>query len=63
MNIQSILLVNDYCSLCSLTDRKCRKSLLARKYLNYKITKLLQSKGQSRKSKFLYMFLGLLFIR
>ncbi len=62
MSLSSILLVNDYVTLCKLKDSKCQKSFLARKYLNYKISKRLQQK-RSNQGGLIYLLLGFLFIR
>lgn len=39
--IKSILLINDYLSVCKLSNRNCNKYLLVRKYLCLKISKAL----------------------
>jgi hypothetical protein len=62
MSLRSILLVNDYASLCKLQDRGCHKSILARKYLNYKISKTLKKRSESD-SSFLYLLFGFLLIK
>jgi hypothetical protein len=64
MSVKSILIINDYLTLCSLTDRRCRRSLLVRNYLNYKISKKLElTKSEKNNSNFLYLILVFLFIR
>lgn len=62
MSLRSILLVNDYASLCKLQDRNCPKSILARKYLDYKISKTLKNRKKSE-SSLLYLILGFLLIK
>ncbi len=63
MSVKSILIVNDYLTLCSLNEKRCQKSLLVRKYLNYKISKKLELSKSEKNSNFLYLILGFLFIR
>lgn len=60
MSVQSILVVNDYLTLCTLKDKKCPKSFLVRKYLNYKISKKLKSSGKGERFNLFYTILGLL---
>lgn len=63
MSVQSILIVNDYLTLCTLKDKNCSKSFLVRNYLNYKISKKLKSSSKSEGSNLLYAILGFLLIK
>ncbi len=63
MSVKSILVVNDYLSLCKLHDKRCPKSLLVRSYLNYKISQKLKSNTNQRGNNILYLVIGLLFVK
>lgn len=63
MSVKSILVVNDYLSLCKLCDKNCPKSLLVRSYLNYKISQKLKSNTNQSSNNILYLIMGLLFIK
>ena len=58
-NIKSILIVNDYLISCKLKGENCNKSILARKYLSYKITK----KSNNRISNIFLYLLGLILVK
>ena len=61
MSVKSILVINDYLTLCTLRDKKCAKSILARKYLNYKISQRLTKKKSD--SSIFYLILGFILIK
>ena len=62
MSVKSILVINDYLTICTLRDKKCAKSILARKYLNYKISQRLTTK-KKRNSSIFYLILGFILIK
>ena len=61
-NIESILIVNDYLISCKLKRENCNKSILARKYLSYKISKHVRKSNNQISSIFLYL-LGLILVK
>jgi len=63
MSVKSILVVNDYLSLCKLRDKRCTKSTLVRSYLNYKISQKLKSTSNQKGNNILYLIMGLLFVK
>ncbi len=63
MSVQSILIVNDYLTICKLHDKKCTKSVLVRSYLNYKISQRLKSNRNQKNTSIFYLILGFLFIK
>jgi hypothetical protein len=53
-HLKSILLINDYLSVCKLSDPNCQKAKLVRMYLCRKITDLLHTE---KKKSNLFSFL------
>ena len=62
-NIKSILIVNDYLISCKLKGENCNKSILARKYLSYKISKQIVKKSNNRISNIFLYLLGFILIK
>jgi hypothetical protein len=61
-SIKSILVINDYLTLCEKRDPNCIGTLLARKYMALKVNKIINSK-RVKKQSLLYLFFSLFFIR
>jgi len=61
-SIKSILIINDYLTLCEKRDPKCIRAALTRKYMAFKVNKIINSK-RVKKQSLLYLFSSLFFIR
>jgi hypothetical protein len=61
-SIKSILVINDYLTLCKRRDPKCIRAALTRKYMTFKVNKIINSK-RIKKQSLLYFFASLFFIR
>jgi hypothetical protein len=62
MSLRSILIINDYATLCRLKDKNCKKSILAKEYLKYKISKALEKRNNSPK-RIIHTLLSLILFR
>jgi len=55
-NLQSILLINDYLSICKIKNPNCPKTKLVRLYLCHKLSNLLNNKPKRTKSILNFLF-------
>ena len=61
-SIKSILVINDYLTLCKRRDPKCTRAKLVRKYMSLRVNKIIKSK-KVQKTSFIYLLLSLFFIK
>jgi len=62
-NIKSILLINDYLSICKLQNPNCHKTKLARLYLTHRLNSINNSPKHSKPNFISYIFTLLLIIK
>lgn len=60
-NLKSILLINDYLSICKLENPNCTKTKLVRAYLSYRLNSI--NKKESKINLLFYIFTLLLIIK
>lgn len=60
-NLKSILLINDYLSICKLENPNCPKTKLVRAYLAYRLNSI--NNKESKTNLLFYIFTLLLIIK
>jgi hypothetical protein len=55
-NLDIILVVNNYLSICKFKNPNCPKAKIVRMYLNQKLTNLLEKKNKPTKSWLSFIF-------
>lgn len=62
-NIKSILIANDYLICCKTNNKNCCRSILARKYLSYRVSREINKKRNTKLGSIFIYLLGLILIK